>query len=178
MDAVENVELITVSGDEIRELTPALSALFSRLVADGASMGFIAPLLPETAKAYWHKIASDVDSGGRLMMVAYVDGELAGTVQLGLAMPENGMCRTDLQKLMVHPDFRRRGLATKLVRAAEDAARAHNRRLIVLDTEQGSPAETLYEVLGYQRVGAIPDFVYATIGEGYVATVYFYRLLD
>ena len=169
-----NTPIETLSGARIRELIAPLSALFSRIIADGASMSYLAPLLPETADAYWRKIAADVDAGERVVLVVYVNGVVAGSVQLALSMPENGTHRADLQKLMVHPDFQRRGLGAKLMRAAESAAKAHDRRLIVLDTQQGSVAETFYETLGYQRAGVIPN--YALYDNGIlVATVLFYR---
>ena len=170
----DNISIETVYGATIRELIAPLSALFSRIIADGASMSFLAPLLPETADAYWQKIADDVDAGERVVLVAYVDGVVAGTVQLALSTPANGTHRTELQKLMVHPDFQRRGLGAKLMRAAESAAKTHDRRLIVLDTQQGSVAETFYETLGYQRAGVIPNFAIDNNG-ALVATVLFYR---
>jgi ribosomal protein S18 acetylase RimI-like enzyme len=81
-----------------------------------------------------------------------------------------------VQKLLVRTGFRNRGIARALLSAAEEAARAAGRTLLVLDTEQGSVAERLYEKCGYTRSGVIPQ--YALNAEGaLITTVVFYKLL-
>ena len=61
-------------------------------------------------------------------------------------------------KLMVHPDFRRRGLARLLMARIEDKARALGRSLLTLDTRTGDHAEPLYESIGYRTSGIIPGY--------------------
>jgi hypothetical protein len=57
--------------------------------------------------------------------------------------------------------------------AVEDAAREQGRRVLVLDTASGT-AERLYERLGWQRVGVVPD--YALMPHGALcATTFFYK---
>jgi ribosomal protein S18 acetylase RimI-like enzyme len=97
-------------------------------------------------------------------------------VQLALATKENGRHRAEVQKLLVHTRFRRRGIARSLMSAVEKAALRMGRTLLVLDTEEGSPAERPYEKCGYARAGIIPQ--YARSAEGsLISTVIFYRLL-
>ncbi len=59
------------------------------------------------------------------------------------------------------------------MRAAEIAAREAGKTLLVLDTASDS-AERLYERLGWQRVGVIPDYALWPQG-GFVDTVLFYK---
>jgi hypothetical protein len=62
------------------------------------------------------------------------------------------------------------------MRSAEAAALAVGRRLLVLDTLDGSEAEPLYFGLGYQSAGLIPH--YAQVADGSLqATHVFYRFL-
>jgi hypothetical protein len=44
------------------------------------------------------------------------------------------------------------------MRAAEDAARAAGKTLLVLDTCSGGDAERLYGRLGWTRVGLVPGY--------------------
>jgi GNAT superfamily N-acetyltransferase len=91
-----------------------------------------------------------------------------------LDLPENQPHRADLAKMLVHRRARRQGLAERLMRAAEDAARDAGRTLLVLDTVTGGDAERLYARLGWERVGSIPDYALLPQG-GHCATTVFYR---
>jgi ribosomal protein S18 acetylase RimI-like enzyme len=56
--------------------------------------------------------------------------------------------------LATHPDFRRRGVATALLEAAERRARASGLNAVALDTaERNLAAQALYERFGMERSG-------------------------
>lgn len=46
---------------------------------------------------YWNRIANEVESGDTALLVAEHDGEIVGTVQLGLAQMPNQPHRADLK---------------------------------------------------------------------------------
>ena len=167
-----------LGGAEAGERLAALSALLIDCVEGGASVGFLAPLARERADAYWRDVVAGVETGRRLLLVAedQAGGELVGTVQIVFAQPENQPHRADLSKLLVRHSARGRGLGAALVRAAEGAALAAGRTVLVLDTVRGSDAERLYARLGWVRVGPVPD--YALMPDGTLSdTVFFYRAL-
>jgi ribosomal protein S18 acetylase RimI-like enzyme len=57
--------------------------------------------------------------------------------------------------LATHPDFRRRGVATALLRAAERRAQGAGLAAVALDTaESNATAQALYEGFGMERSGA------------------------
>ena len=57
--------------------------------------------------------------------------------------------------LATHPDFRRHGIATALLQAAERCARAAGLNALALDTaERNLPAQALYERFGMERSGS------------------------
>lgn len=149
-------------------LTPAdLDALAETLmqsVALGASIGFILPFGFVQAQAFWQKLLPAFERGEKRLLVARVAGKIAGTVQLVVDQPANGIHRGDVVKLMVHPDGRRKGLARKLMTAVEALAREEGKTLLVLDTVTGSPAQTLYENLGFTLSGTIPHYAMSTEG--------------
>jgi hypothetical protein len=67
-------------------------------------------------------------------------------------------------------------MAARLLAAAEDAARAAGKSVLVLDTVTGGDAERLYARSGWQRVGVIPN--YALMPDGALcSTTYFHRQL-
>jgi GNAT superfamily N-acetyltransferase len=78
--------------------------------------------------------------------------------------------------MLVHRRARRRGVGAALVRAAEQAARAAGRTLLVLDSVTGGDAERLYSRLDWQRVGVIPGYALWPRG-GLCSTTYFYKPL-
>jgi GNAT superfamily N-acetyltransferase len=163
--------LNSVTDAQLEELT----ALLIDCVEGGASVSFMLPLTQERAQAFWRRVAQGVHSGERVLLVAVDErGAIVGTVQLVLDLPENQPHRADVAKMLVHRSARRQGLAERLMRAAEDAARDGGKTLLVLDTVTGGDAERLYTRLGWQRVGSIPDYALWPQG-GLCATTYFYR---
>ena len=143
-------------------------------VAGGASVSFMPPFGHDDAKAYFTRIAGEVARGEAAILVARVDGRIVGTVQLGLAMPPNQPHRADVRKLLVHRGARGRGIGMVLMTAAEEAARARGRTLLVLDTALAGDAERLYTRAGWNRVGVIPG--YALFPDGRPCdTVYFWK---
>jgi ribosomal protein S18 acetylase RimI-like enzyme len=79
-------------------------------------------------------------------------------------------------KLLVASAERRRGIGRRLMEAAEQAARAHARSLLVLDTKQGDAAEHLYRAMGYVEAGVIPRYALDADRHPH-ATVFFYKEL-
>jgi GNAT superfamily N-acetyltransferase len=152
-----------------------LRAILLACVADGASVGFLAPLTAERADAYWLEVEAAVSDGRCLLFAGLLDGQLAGAVQLDLDTMENQSHRATVSKLLVGPAVRRRGLGIALMRALEARALAERRWLLTLDTAT-LEADRLYLRLGWSAAGAIPDYAMnpdASLGE---TRLYYKRL--
>lgn len=163
--------------DEAERAVPGLAALLVDCVEGGASVGFMLPMTMEKAARFWETVAEGVRRGERALLVAEdADGRIVGTVHLVLALPENQPHRADLTKMLVHRDARRRGLAERLLAAAEDAAREEGRSLLVLDAVTGGDAARLYARAGWVAVGEVPDFALMPDG-AFCPTTFFYRRL-
>jgi GNAT superfamily N-acetyltransferase len=158
------------------ELLAALDTLLRDAVESGASVGFLPPLEPDESRGFWQGTLDEVAAGTRLALGAWQDGCLVGTIQLALATKPNARHRAEVQKLLVHTSARRQGIAQTLLVAIERAALDSGRKLLVLDTEQGSDAERLYRRVGYLEAGVIPRFA-ATAAGPLIATVIFYKEL-
>jgi ribosomal protein S18 acetylase RimI-like enzyme len=165
-----------LSEEQARPLLSKLVALLQDSVHSGSSVGFLPPLTFEAAKEYWLETLDEVAQGKRILLVSREAGDVTGTVQLAFANKQNGLHRAEVQKLLVHTSFRNRGIAHALMGAVEESARAVGRTLLVLDTEQGSIAEKLYEKYGYTRAGVIPKYARSADGS-LISTVLFYKLL-
>ena len=149
-----------------------LTALLVACVADGASLGFHAPLAAEIARDWWAGVPRD----GVILLVAEQEGHIVGTVQLHSAESDNGAHRGEVAKLLVHPSSRRQGIARALMTALEDEARASGKTLLVLDTREGDPSNDLYRALGYREAGRIPGWARDAAGT-LTATVFWYKPL-
>jgi GNAT superfamily N-acetyltransferase len=171
------VEIQRLNVDEARAALAQLVELLRDVVHDGASVGFLRPLADDVAERYWREVLRDVSDGSKMLFVAIREGAIVGSAQLALCMRPNGLHRAEVQKLLVHTRARRRHVGTALMAAIDCEARAARRTLLVLDTEPGKPAETMYTRLGWTRVGEIPDFARSPEGE-MRGTAFFYRRLD
>lgn len=135
-----------------------LADLLAACVAEGASVEFLPPLPRDRALGFWKAASSAVAAGTRVLLAAWRDGALVGTVALDLVTSENQPHAAAIQKLLVDPAARRAGTGRALMRRAEQAARAHGRRVVTLDTRAGSAAEALYRAEGWAELGRIPGF--------------------
>jgi len=169
------VEQITAAQAEAQ--LAALIALLQNVVDDGASIGFIAPLSRVEAREYWLGILPAIVQGNKLLFITKSDDQIVGSVQLALEPRANGRHRAEVQKLMVHTAYRGHGLSRHLMATLEAAARANQRSLLVLDTRGGDVAEGIYQKLGYQLVGTIPQYARSSDGNLH-DTVFYYRLLS
>jgi GNAT superfamily N-acetyltransferase len=131
------------------------------------------PFSHEQARTAFESFAAEVDQGRRMLLAAFDDGRLVGTVQVILAAPPNQPHRGEIAKLLVHRSARKRGVAQLLMEHAEIEARSEGKTLLNLDTVTGDAAERLYTRLGWQRVGVIPGYALYPDGRPCDTTVFF-----
>jgi GNAT superfamily N-acetyltransferase len=172
MSATGQIEIRRLDGAELDAHLDGLAGVLADCVAGGASVSYMAPFSLEDARAVFESFASDARQGRRVILAAFVDGEVVGTVQVVLAVPPNQPHRGDVAKLLVHRAARRRGIAQLLMRGAEAEARAEGKSLLVLDTVTGDSAERLYLRLGWNRVGVIPNYALYPDGRPCDTTVF------
>ena len=153
-----------------------LADILVACVEAGASVSFMLPLPVAKARAYVREAARSVARSERLLFAAWSDGRIVGTAQIAFAPQENQPHRAEVQKMLVHPDARRRGLGRMLLAAAERAANESGRTLLTLDTGVGGEGESLYRAAGWQEAGVIPFYALWPDGRP-CATRFFYRQL-
>jgi ribosomal protein S18 acetylase RimI-like enzyme len=162
------------------EASPALCTeladMLVDVVAQNGSVSFMHPLAPDAAQAFWERTLAAAGRGERIVLGAWENGVLAGTVTLLLDFPPNQPHRGEIAKLMTRPAHRGRGIAAALVREAERLAIAHHRTLLVLDTATDGGASGLYEGLGFTLTGEIPDFALTPFGVLSGTRIYWKRI--
>jgi hypothetical protein len=153
-----------------------LSELLMETVASGGSVSFMHPLSPDVADAFWRDSLASAARGERIVFGAHDGDELVATVTLVLGLPPNQPHRAEIAKMMTRLSHRHRGLATALMSAAEAAARQSGRTLLVLDTAVEDGASALYEGLGFELTGVIPDYALKPHGGLTGTKIYWKRL--
>jgi GNAT superfamily N-acetyltransferase len=162
--------------DEARIHAAALGAVLADCVAGGASVNFMHPFSPAEGEAFYRDVADSVAGGETILLAAFLDGDIVGTVQVQFISKPNQRHRVEIAKMLVRRTARRRGIGAALMRAAEAETLAAGRWLAVLDTATGGEAEQLYRRLGWRECGKIPDFAHWPEG-GLCGTTIFYKRL-
>lgn len=168
-------EVRRLDGAQAHAAAGALGEVMRDCVAGGASVGFMANVSAEEARAFFAHVAREVEAGRRILLAAYADGALVGTVQVVHAQLPNQPHRGDISKLLVHRSARGRGLGGALMERAEAEALAAGRTLLVLDTATGAAAR-LYERRGWTSAGAVPGYAQNPGGTLCDTTFYWKRL--
>jgi ribosomal protein S18 acetylase RimI-like enzyme len=159
--------------NSIQEQIDNLSELLIQVVEDGASIGFLPPLKLFEAQNYWqHVLNPEV-----ILFSAKINNQIVGSVQLHLCFKKNGEHRVEIAKLMTHPSYRRKGIGRLLMKSAEEKAIIAGKTLVVLDTREGDPSNSLYKSIGYVQAGRIPNYAKSANGELH-ATIYYYKNLN
>ena len=172
-------QIFELDGAAIEGNLDALSRILMDSVADGAAIGFMAPVSLEDAARFWlMDVRPAVETRRRLLFGARYDGETVGTVQLLTAMPANQPHRCEIAKMIVHPRARRLGIGRALMSHALERARELGKTLVTLDTRTGDVAEPLYASVGFEVAGIIPDYAFDPDGRARHATTYMYRRIE
>jgi GNAT superfamily N-acetyltransferase len=172
------ISLFPLSPELFPHYRDRLSNLLRICIDDGASLGFVWPLSDQSIAMYWDDVQAQLKEGTRWVWIATIHGELIGSVQLELATKPNARHRAELQKLLVHPLWRRQGLGRALVSKVEHVALCRDRTLIMLDTQRHSAGDALYRRMGYTEAGRVPQFFYATDGHPDTTVIYYKHLAE
>lgn len=106
---------------------------------------------------------------GRNHRYWYVEdkGEIVGAIGVRENKYGSGGYEMDQDYVAVHKDYRRRGIAAKLLQVVEEYVKNNGGRYIHVlscDIDSYKPARLFYEKNGYKKVAVIPD--YYVSGEG------------
>jgi GNAT superfamily N-acetyltransferase len=171
------IEIRQLSAAEGRRYLEVLAEVLVDCVEGGASVSFMTPFSKAEAEAFFEKALNDVENGNRILLAAFHDSKLVGTVQIVTATPPNQLHRADVAKLLVLRSARGQGIASRLMAEVEATARIAGKSLLVLDTVTGGAAEKLYVGLGWTKVGIIPNYAMFPDGRWCDTTIFWKQLV-
>src|SRR5579884_2311160 len=108
------VEIRRLDAAGAAALVGELAEVLKDCVDGGASVSFMPPFPKSEAEAFFRKVADDVAAGERILVAAFEDGRVVGTVQVVMATPPNQPHRADVAKLLVRRAARSRGIGRLL----------------------------------------------------------------
>lgn len=125
-----------------QDLIPAIAQIHADCVLID---GTLATYLPDPATGrmdmaalqdFWRANVRQVEAGDRVIALQFAAGEdggeeLAGYVSLYFPFAQSGPFRSLVEKLLVSPRHRRKGIARRLMGILEDVARERHRELMV-----------------------------------------------
>jgi GNAT superfamily N-acetyltransferase len=169
-----DVEVRRLDASAARNALGELAEVLVDAVEGGDSVSFMAGLRPDEAREFFESLLPELERGTRVLLAAYAEGELVGTVQLVHAWPPNSQHRAEVAKLLVHRRARGRGVGRALMERLEEEARANGKTLLVLDTVSERAADRLYDRLGWTRLGTVRGYARDPDGSFCDAT-FFYK---
>lgn len=173
-----DITIVAFTAAEIEARLDDLAGLLHACVQDGASINFILPYSFGDARRFWvKKVLPRVGDEALTVLVAMQGDRIAGSVQLDCDTPPNQVHRADIKKLLVHPDFQRRGIGRRLMNEIEVVAQRFGRSLLTLDTRSGDKGEPLYRSLGYITAGIIPNYSRDAASDRLDAATFMYKPL-
>jgi ribosomal protein S18 acetylase RimI-like enzyme len=124
------------------QLLPSIARLHATCIeTDHTLATFLPPLSHDKILASWKEWSSQVEAGTRVIVVQLTGGDdpdskgekqaLAGVASLYMPETETGRHRSEIGRLLVSPEFRKRGLARKMMAALEGVARERGRWMVV-----------------------------------------------
>lgn len=131
---------------------PRLAQLHAEAMAAGMALG--ATAVTDLEELHREALAEP----GRVVLVAEIDGRVAGMAQLAPSAAANAPHRAEVQRVAVATDARGTGVGRELMEAIEKAGRASGVSLLWLTTHDGSDACAFYEAVGYTKLGVMPDY--------------------
>ena len=195
------IHTITTATPELSTILSGMAHLHaSCILYDGTLATFLPPLNHDTLYKWWEDQVSEIGLGKRHIIISvdevsqrtgdlqapwHSEGmdwpglerglEVSGVVMLATPFSQTGPFRATVEKLLVSPLHRRRGIARAMMTKLEDVALQNGRWNLMLDTIVGTEAEGVYPRLGYTRCGFVKEYGYSPRDGRLVDEVWFQK---
>ena len=119
-------------------------------------VAFVAEMERQCFSDPWSEksVASELDNPLSLWLVAETEGEVAGYIGSQTVLDS-----ADMMNLAVSPNFRRQGIAERLVNGLMEALGEKGVKSLLLEVRiSNEPAKQLYQKLGFEIVGKRPGY--------------------
>lgn len=134
-----------------------------RLLVDAvAPAGALPAQQPTSTQAFWRGVSAGVARGGCVLLVAWHEGDIAGSVQLDLDVAHLQPHRAAMSVLLLDPARDPRAVGAALLSRVEDVAAARGKALITCELPADDIAATLCRAAGWHQAGRIPGGRYGS----------------
>jgi acetyltransferase len=116
--------------------------------------------------------AGALSDSERIVLLAEVDGVVAGMAHVAPSGAANAPHRGEVQRVAVGEEARGTGVGRELMEAVEEAALGRGITLLWLTTHEASDACAFYEAVGYTKLGVMEE--YSERPDGSIAAAAFY----
>ena len=118
-----------------KQLLPEIAQIHSECITyDHQLATFLPPLSHTRMLDYWLSLSEDIEKSRTALILQFAaedEAEVAGYVCLMMPATETGPFRGEVNKLMVSPKHRRKGVARRVMEKLENVARERGRDLLV-----------------------------------------------
>lgn len=136
------------------DLLNQVAALVAAAVERGEAIGLVGPLTAADYRAYLDRLVDDAAQGDAGLVAVVEDGVATGTAQWRRSAYKTRTVFGELDRVVVAPEHRGRGVATALVEAIAADAQKHGIELLALEVRgYNHTAIRIYERLGWRRTG-------------------------
>ena len=87
MPTAEDIEVRRLTGAELDAHLDGLADVLADCVAGGASVSYMAPFSHQQARDVFEVFAAEAVEGRRVILAAFAEGRVVGTVQVVLTVP-------------------------------------------------------------------------------------------
>ena len=152
-----------------------LAEILHACVHEGASVGFVLPFGMDEARGYWRdKVAPRTRRAAKLVLVATLGSDVAGTAQLDLDSMPSKRHHAEVSKVLVDPRFRRAGVARALMGEIERRALKEGRWLSP-SIPRATPPRRSTVRSAMRSAGPCPSYARDAFEDRYDATRLMYK---
>ncbi|HYT09862.1 MAG TPA: GNAT family N-acetyltransferase [Mycobacteriales bacterium] len=142
------------------EAVDAVHRVVDAVMRLAGAVGWVMVPTRDETHAWLARLLAEVAAGRSRVAVVSAGGRVEGIGRWTRYGAPAVAVNADVKQVMVHPAARGHGLARRLVAALVDDARAHGVETLTLDVRGNNHAAmALYEALGFEVCGRLPDFV-------------------
>lgn len=141
----------------MRQPTVVIRPIAERQEADFCARFMVASEPWVTLGLTFEQALARLTNPAREVLIANDEANIVGVMILDLSGVLNGY----IQILAVHPDWRGRGVGAQLIAWAEERIFRQSPNVFLCVSSFNEGAQRFYTRLGYERVGALPDFLTA-----------------
>jgi len=158
------------------ELRPQLLGLLDRVLAQDDTVGYPGPISPAEGEHVMDELDRDLAHGRSHVLVCRLDGRVIGRCTVSPNSSPNMKHLAWISRTMVDPAFRTANLLPLACGEIVKRCRELAIDVLWLDTRHGSRAASLWQALGFQEFGRLPD--YSRIGGAVNTGVFMHQRVD